>query len=449
MTEAGRLRLAIDLDGVLTEHPRPLAQAASARFGVEMPESAFVDSAGLNVPDQVRDWVYSPDGPAAKLQPDPRAAEFLRRAIELVGAENIAIVTARPEPSAEMTRAWLRAHGFPECPIVFADLKAAVALRSGFSHAVEDSLRHARNYAAAGVRCFLVKAGEPGDKLDDPMIAAADDLDALFDIIAEHIARGGQDAVNDPSQRPAWRPETDGRRDPAADRHQRRYSSRPRAIDWQRPRTIVDVDGMNVPALLDAVRDADALVVRSETEVTEEVLAAGRNLRVVARAGVGVDNIDLNAATRAGVLVLNTPGANADLRGEHTIALLLAVTRQIVPADVSTRAGRWPRKADASDRPSRPDGGYRGAGPSRVSGRPTAASLRDARLAYDPYIAPQRFTELGSGSGRLRDAPAELRRGDLPCSGDSRDVSPAESRSDRQAQAGSNRYQRRARRCGR
>src|SRR5215218_467180 len=198
MTDAGRLRLAIDLDGVLTEHPRPLAQAASARFGVEMPESAFVDSAGLNVPDQVRDWVYSPDGPAARLQPDPRAAEFLRRAIALVGAENIAIFTARPEPSAEMTRAWLRAHGFPECPIVFADLKAAVALRSGFSHAVEDSLRHARNYAAAGVRCFLVKAGEPGENLDDPMIAAADDLDALFDLIASHIARGGQDVVNDP-----------------------------------------------------------------------------------------------------------------------------------------------------------------------------------------------------------------------------------------------------------
>ena len=56
------------------------------------------------MPDHVRDWVYSPDGPAAQLQPDPRAAEFLRRAIALVGAENIAIVTARPEPSAEMTQ---------------------------------------------------------------------------------------------------------------------------------------------------------------------------------------------------------------------------------------------------------------------------------------------------------------------------------------------------------
>src|SRR3954462_436898 len=140
MTEAGRLRLAIDLDGVLTEHPRPLALAASARFGLEMPESAFVDSAGLNVPVHVRDWVYSPDGPASRLMPDPNAARFLRRLIDLLGVENIAIVTARPEPAAEMTHAWLRQHGFPECPVVFADLKAAVALRAGYGYAVEDSV---------------------------------------------------------------------------------------------------------------------------------------------------------------------------------------------------------------------------------------------------------------------------------------------------------------------
>ena len=395
MTEAGRLRLAIDLDGVLTEHPRPLAHAASARFGVDMPESAFVDSAGLNVPDQVRDWVYSPDGPAAQLQPDPRAAEFLRRAIALVGAENIAIVTARPEPSAEMTRAWLQAHGFPECPIVFADLKAAVALRSGFSHAVEDSLRHARNYAAAGVRCFLVKAGVPGDTLDDPMIAAADDLDALFDVIVAHIACGGQDAVNELVTMNRAEPDSDG------------VQTRPLIVisDAIHPAArdrlaaaarIVDVDGMNVPALLDAVREADALVVRSETEVTEEVLTAGRNLRVVARAGVGVDNIDLNAATRAGVLVLNAPGANAVSAAEHTIALLLAVTRQIVPADVSTRAGRWPRK---QMRPIDLRGrtvGIVGLGRvgSQVAHRLRAFEMRV--LAYDPYLAPQRFTDLGA-----------------------------------------------------
>jgi D-3-phosphoglycerate dehydrogenase len=394
MVDAKRFRLAIDLDGVLTEHPRPLAHAASARFGVEMPESAFVDSAGLNVPEQVRDWVYGPDGPASQLLPDPAAAGFLRRAIDLVGAENIAIVTARPEPSAEMTRAWLRDHGFPECPIVFADLKAAVALRSGFSHAVEDSLRHARNYAAAGVTCFLVKAGDPGANLDDPRIAPADDLDALFAIIADHIARGGAEPVNDPTIDSA-----------AADGNEE--TSRPLIVisdaihatareRFAAAARIVDVDGLNVPALLAAVREADALVVRSETEVTPEVLAAAPNLRVVARAGVGVDNIDLDAATRAGVLVLNTPGANAISAAEHTIALLLAVTRQLVVADNATRAGQWPRK---QLRPIDLQGrtvGIIGLGRvgSQVARRLRAFDMRV--LAYDPYITPARFTELGA-----------------------------------------------------
>ena len=395
MTDAGRFRLAIDLDGVLTEHPRPLAHAASARFGVEMPESAFVDSAGLNVPEQVRDWVYSPEGPASQLKPDPTAADFLRRAISLVGAENIAIVTARPEPSAEMTRDWLRTHGFPDCPIIFADLKAAVALRSGFSHAVEDSLRHARNYAAAGVSCFLVKAGEPGENMNDPMITSADDLEGLFDLIAAHIARGGADSVNDSLASNQLSAETDetGNRPLIVISDMIHPGARERLAAAA---TIVDVDGMNVPALLEAVRDADALVVRSETEVNEEVLNAGRNLRVVARAGVGVDNIDVDAATRAGVLVLNTPGANAVSAAEHAIALLLAVTRQIVIADVSTRGGLWPRKQlrpiDLRGRTV----GIVGLGRvgSQVARRLRAFEMRV--LAYDPYVTPQRFTELGA-----------------------------------------------------
>jgi D-3-phosphoglycerate dehydrogenase len=392
--EQRRFRLAVDLDGVLTEHPRPLAQAASARFGMEMPESAFVDSAGLSVPDHVRDWVYAPGGPASRLLPDPTAAGFLRRAIDLVGSENIAIVTARPEPAAEMTRAWLRRHGFPDCPIVFADLKAAVALRSGFSHAVEDSLRHARNYAAAGVSCFLVKTGERGEAIDDPRITLAADLDALLPIIAGQVANKGGDAVerslpgegvSPPGESLAHRPLiviSDAIHPAARER-------------LGAAAEIVDVDGTNVAALLDAVQRADALVVRSETQVTREVFAAARNLRVVARAGVGVDNIDLEAATRAGVLVLNAPGANAISAAEHTIGLLLAVTRQIVPADASTRAGRWERKVM---RPIDLAGRTVGiVGLGRV-GSQVAQRLRsfDVRvLAYDPYITPQRFTELG------------------------------------------------------
>ncbi|MFT4039876.1 MAG: phosphoglycerate dehydrogenase [Thermomicrobiales bacterium] len=383
-------RLAIDLDGVLTEHPRPLAQAASARFGVEMPESAFIDSAGLNVPDAVRDWVYSTDGPASRLLPDPEAAEFLRRTLELVGPENVSIVTARPEASAEMTRAWLNANGFPECAIVFTDLKAAEALRSGFSYAIEDSLRHARNYAAAGVNCFLVKAGSP--EVDDPRISMSDDLFSLLKQIASK-------APSAPTEAAAPLTGPNGRH--IAD------TERPRIVvsDAIHPQArerlaaaaeIIDVDGTDVPALLAAIHDADALVVRSETYVTEAVLAAAPSLRVVARAGVGVDNIDLEAATRAGVLVLNAPGANATSAAEHTIALLLGVTREIAKSDATTRAGKWSRKAmkpiDLAGRTV----GIVGLGRvgSQVARRLRAFDMRV--LAYDPYITPQRFTEQGA-----------------------------------------------------
>ena len=384
-------RLAIDLDGVLTEHPRPLAQAASARFGVEMPESAFVDSAGLNVPDEVRDWVYSPDGPASRLTPDPAAAEFLLNLQELIGRDNVSIVTARPETSAAMTRAWLEQHGFPDCNIVFTDLKAAEALRSGFSHAIEDSLRHARNYAAAGVNCFLVKAGQ--QQIDDPRISASDDLPSVLKLIASKTQPNATNGAHPASS--------------SGTVHNDSATPRPRIVisDAIHPQArerlaaaaeIIDVDGTNVPALLAAVRDADALVVRSETEVTEQVLRAAHNLRVVSRAGVGVDNIDLEAATRAGVLVLNAPGANAISAAEHTIALLLGVSREIAKSDASTRAGRWERKRmkpiDLAGRTV----GIVGLGRvgSRVAKRLRAFDMRV--IAYDPYITPQRFTEQGA-----------------------------------------------------
>lgn len=383
-------RLAIDLDGVLTEHPRPLAQAASARFGVEMPESAFVDSAGLNVPDEVRDWVYGPDGPASRLAPDPQAAEFLRKLLDLVGPANVSIVTARPESAAAMTQSWLSRNGFPEVAIVYTDLKAAEALRSGFSHAVEDSLRHARNYAAAGINCFLVKAGQ--HQIDDPRISSSDDLGAVLKLVASKTRPASSNGAHAVPFAP-WG--DDG------------SAPRPRIVisDAIHPQArerlaaaadIVDVDGTNVPALLAAIHDADALVVRSETEVTEDVLRASPSLRVVARAGVGVDNIDLDAATRAGVLVLNAPGANAVSAAEHTIALLLGVTREIARSDAATRAGRWERKTmkpiDLAGRTV----GIVGLGRvgSRVAKRLRAFDMRV--IAYDPYITPQRFTEQGA-----------------------------------------------------
>src|SRR6202166_2580276 len=87
--------------------------------------------------------------------------------------------------------------------------------------------------------------------------------------------------------------------------------------------------------------DADALLVRSAVKVNAEVLAKAPKLKVIGRAGVGVDNVDLPAATAAGVLVMNTPGGNAVSVGEHTLGLMLAMARSIPQAAVSTKSGHW------------------------------------------------------------------------------------------------------------
>src|SRR4029450_7222142 len=95
--------------------------------------------------------------------------------------------------------------------------------------------------------------------------------------------------------------------------------------------------------LLARVADADALVVRSATQVDAEVLAAGRNLKVVGRAGIGLDNVDVNADNRLGVMVVNGPPSNVISAAEHTVALILAQARNIPQADAALREGRWER----------------------------------------------------------------------------------------------------------
>ncbi|MBA2521517.1 MAG: phosphoglycerate dehydrogenase [Chloroflexia bacterium] len=389
------MKLAIDLDGVLTEHPRPLAHAASARFGMEMPESAFIDSAGLNVPVEVRDWVYGADGPASRLRPAPDGAEFLRQVIELLGPARVKIVTARPATAAEMTVAWLLAHDFPTCEILYADLKAATALKHGLGFAVEDSLRHARNYAAAGITCFLVNAEEAPPHTLDPSVVRVESLSHLLRLLA---SRSNAYPTSEDGSMTSLHPSTSGASN-SAPRPTIVVSDEIHPIARARfsaAADLVDVEGTDTAALLRAVAGADALVVRSETRVSADVLAAAPKLRLVARAGVGVDNIDLPAATRSGVLVLNTPGANAVSAAEHTIALLLAVTRQLAAANESTHAGRWERK---QMRPIDLRGrtvGIVGLGRvgSRVALRLRAFEMRV--LAFDPYITPHRFTEFGA-----------------------------------------------------
>jgi D-3-phosphoglycerate dehydrogenase len=381
--DATVLSLAIDIDGVLTEHPRPLAIAANERFGTSYSESAFIDSAGLNVPEETREWVYSPDGPASKLLAAEGAPAFLRKVLDLCGVENVRIVTARPQRSAEMTLGWLRANGFPECEVIFTDEKALAAAAVGASFAVEDSPRHARSYSAAGIACFLITAEadvlEPIDGVQ--FVTSLQDISRTVEQMAlrlNPISEG----------KPGWRP-----RIVVSD------AIHPKARKaFERSADIVDVDGTDIPALLATLHDADALVVRSETNVTEEVLRAGPQLRVVSRAGVGVDNIDLDAATRAGVLVLNTPGANAVSAGEHTIGLLLAITRQIPFANATTHAGEWARKRVKPVDLRGKTVGIVGLGRvgSVVATRLRAFEMR--LIGYDPFITAERFTELGAES---------------------------------------------------
>ncbi len=103
--------------------------------------------------------------------------------------------------------------------------------------------------------------------------------------------------------------------------------------------------GLTTADLIAAIPNYEALLVRSETRVTAEVIAAGASLRVIARAGVGVDNIDVEAATRHGVIVINSPTGNIVAAAEHTVALLFSLARHIPAASASLREGRWERCA--------------------------------------------------------------------------------------------------------
>ncbi|MCB1058168.1 MAG: phosphoglycerate dehydrogenase [Acidobacteria bacterium] len=142
------------------------------------------------------------------------------------------------------------------------------------------------------------------------------------------------------------------------------------------------------PRLLEMLPDYDALVVRSATKVTAEVLAAGKRLRVVGRAGIGVDNVDVKAATERGILVVNAPTANMMSATEHTFALLLALARRVPPADASMKSGTWDRKTFVGTELQGKTLGIIGFGRigQRVAHRARGFEMKV--LAYDPFLDP-------------------------------------------------------------
>jgi len=156
---------------------------------------------------------------------------------------------------------------------------------------------------------------------------------------------------------------------------------------------VIDVAGK--PAELDkAIAGAHALIVRSETRVTSALMARAPNLRVVARAGTGVDTIDVPAATRRGIAVMNTPGANTVSAGEHALGLLLALVRRISDAAAAMNRGEWDRKRFEGTELRGKTIGIIGLGRIGAHVAQLARAFGMQVVGHDPYLPPERATEL-------------------------------------------------------
>jgi D-3-phosphoglycerate dehydrogenase len=158
---------------------------------------------------------------------------------------------------------------------------------------------------------------------------------------------------------------------------------------------VVDAVGRSREDLIELVADAAAIIVRSETKVDREMIEAAPDLVVVGRAGIGVDNIDLTAATEAGVMVVNAPNANTISAAEHTMALLLAQARRVPEADQSLREGRWDRKKFKGVELHGKTLGVLGLGKIGTLVAQRASSFGMTIVAYDPYVSSERAARLG------------------------------------------------------
>ena len=166
-------------------------------------------------------------------------------------------------------------------------------------------------------------------------------------------------------------------------------------------------DGADRSALLAALAEADAVIVRSATRIDAEALAHAPRLRVVGRAGVGLDNVDVEAATRAGVMVVNAPTSNIVSAAEHAVGLLLAVARNVPQAAASLRGGQWQRSAFTGVELQGKVAGILGLGRIGVLVAERLASFGMRLIAYDPYVPATRAAQLGVRLASLDELLAE------------------------------------------
>ncbi|HYC25257.1 MAG TPA: hydroxyacid dehydrogenase, partial [Roseiarcus sp.] len=160
----------------------------------------------------------------------------------------------------------------------------------------------------------------------------------------------------------------------------------------------VEVDvkpGLDKDELANIIGDYDGLAIRSATKVTAKLLERAKRLKVVGRAGIGVDNVDIPAATARGVIVMNTPFGNSITTAEHAVALMFALARQIPAADASTQAGKWEKNRFMGVEITGKVLGIIGCGNIGSIVATRGVGLKMRVIAYDPFLNEERAAELG------------------------------------------------------
>src|SRR6201991_3023379 len=161
--------------------------------------------------------------------------------------------------------------------------------------------------------------------------------------------------------------------------------------------------GPDAAKLKEIIGNYDGLAIRSATKVKADIIAAAKNLKVIGRAGIGVDNVDIPAATAKGIVVMNTPFGNSITTAEHAIALMFAAARQLAAADASTQAGKWEKNRFMGVELYAKTLGLIGAGNIGGIVADRALGLKMKVIAYDPFLSPERAVEMGVEKVELED----------------------------------------------
>jgi D-3-phosphoglycerate dehydrogenase len=177
-------------------------------------------------------------------------------------------------------------------------------------------------------------------------------------------------------------------------------------VNYLKEQTDIEIHfevGLTEDQLCEKIGDFDALLIRSDTVVTPKFLQAAKNLKLIGRAGIGVDNVDIPAATEMGVIVMNTPDANATTTAELAIAHMMSLSRHLPAADKSVREGKWERSKLMGTEIAQKTLGIVGFGTIGRLVSQRAAGLRMKVIAFDPFVAPEIYADLGVESVTLDD----------------------------------------------